>query len=69
MAKEVELAAVAVRVKLQYLDVSSPNDIEPAFRAAREGRADAGFMLVSGSILGGSTEPGSPNWRQRGHCR
>jgi putative ABC transport system substrate-binding protein len=53
MAKEVELAAGAVGVKLQYLDVSSPNDIEPAFRAAREGRADAGFMLVSGSILGG----------------
>jgi putative ABC transport system substrate-binding protein len=53
MAKEVELAAGAVGVKLQYLDVPSANDIEPAFRAAREGRADAGLMLVSGSILGG----------------
>lgn len=52
MVKEVELAAGAFGVKLQYLDVLSSNDIEPAFRAARERRADAGQMMVSGSILG-----------------
>jgi putative ABC transport system substrate-binding protein len=53
MAKEVELAAGAVGVRLQYLDVPTANDIEPAFQAARKGRAEAGLMLVSGSILGG----------------
>jgi putative ABC transport system substrate-binding protein len=53
MVREVELAAGAFGVKLLYLDVLSPNDIEPAFRAAREGRADAGQMMVSGSTVGG----------------
>ena len=31
--KEIELAAGAFKVKLQYLDVLSPNDIDTAFRA------------------------------------
>jgi putative tryptophan/tyrosine transport system substrate-binding protein len=39
--REVELAAKAFRVKLQYLDVLSPKDIETAFRAASKGRAQA----------------------------
>ena len=39
--KELELAAGAFGVKLQYLDVLSPKDIETAFRAASKGRADA----------------------------
>ena len=39
--KEMELAAGAFGVKLQYLDVLSPKDIETAFRAAAKGRADA----------------------------
>src|SRR6202007_2567820 len=33
--REVELAAKAFGVKLQYLDILSPKDIETAFRAAR----------------------------------
>ena len=45
--KEVELAAGAFGVKLQYLDVRGPKDIETAFRAASKGRADA--VLVLGS--------------------
>jgi putative ABC transport system substrate-binding protein len=45
--REVELAAGALGVKLQYVDVLSPKDIEPAFQAARKGRADA--LLVLGS--------------------
>jgi putative tryptophan/tyrosine transport system substrate-binding protein len=43
--KEVELAAKAFGVKLQYLDVLSPKDIETAFRAASKWRADAVLML------------------------
>ncbi len=51
--KEVELAARALKVKLQYLDVLDPKDIEIAFRAAGTGRADAVLMLVGGAIAGG----------------
>ena len=39
--KELELAAKAFGVKLQYLDVISPKDIETAFQAAKKARADA----------------------------
>jgi putative ABC transport system substrate-binding protein len=42
---ELELAAGALGVKLQYLDVASPKDIETAFRAAVKGRADVVLML------------------------
>jgi putative tryptophan/tyrosine transport system substrate-binding protein len=43
--REVELAAKAFGVKLQYLDVLSPKDIETEFRAANNGRPDAVLML------------------------
>src|SRR4029453_15506848 len=45
--KEAELAARALGVKLHYLDILSPKDIEPAFRAAAKGRADAVLVLTS----------------------
>jgi putative ABC transport system substrate-binding protein len=48
--REVELAAKALKVQLQYLDVLDPKDIEPAFRAASKGRADAVLMMVGGPI-------------------
>jgi putative ABC transport system substrate-binding protein len=48
--KEVELAAGALRLKLQYIDVLTTNDIEPAFRAAVKGRAEAVLELISGPI-------------------
>jgi putative ABC transport system substrate-binding protein len=48
--KELELAAGALKVKLQYLDILGPKDIETAFRAASKGRAQAVLMLVSGTI-------------------
>jgi putative ABC transport system substrate-binding protein len=48
--KEVELAAGALGVKLQYLDVREPKDIETAFRAAGKGRADAVLMMVAGGV-------------------
>lgn len=45
--KELELAAQALKVKLQYLDVLSVNDIETSFRAAGKERADAVLVLSS----------------------
>jgi putative tryptophan/tyrosine transport system substrate-binding protein len=48
--KETERAAEALGMKLQYLDVLDPKDIEIAFRAASKGRADAVLTLTS-SIL------------------
>jgi putative ABC transport system substrate-binding protein len=45
--KEIELAAGVLKVKLQYLDVLDPKDIEAAFGAASKGRADAVLVLVS----------------------
>jgi putative ABC transport system substrate-binding protein len=45
--EEVDLAARALKVKLQYLDVLSPKDIETAFRAAVKGRAEAVLVLNS----------------------
>jgi len=48
--KEVELAAGAFKIQLQYLDVSDAKDIEMAFRAASKGRADAVLMLGNFSL-------------------
>ena len=48
--REIELAAEALRVKIQYQNVLSPEDIEPAFRAAAKGRADA-VLVLPGSIF------------------
>ena len=45
--KELELAAGALKVQLQYLEVRGPKDIETAFREARERRADAVLVLAS----------------------
>ena len=45
--KETELASEALGVKIQYLDVLGPKDIETAFRAASKGRANAVLLLAS----------------------
>jgi putative tryptophan/tyrosine transport system substrate-binding protein len=45
--KETELAAGAFGLKLQYLDVLGPKDIETAFREARKGLAEAVIVLQS----------------------
>jgi ABC-type uncharacterized transport system substrate-binding protein len=45
--KETEVAAVAFGVKLQYIDVLGPKDIEVAFQEANKGRADAVLVLAS----------------------
>jgi putative ABC transport system substrate-binding protein len=48
--KEIELAANAFGLKLQYVDVLTTKDIDPAFRAAVKERADAVLENISGSI-------------------
>ena len=48
--REVELAAGAFKVQLQYLDILDPKDIETAFRAASKGRAEA-LLVLGGSVL------------------
>jgi putative ABC transport system substrate-binding protein len=54
--RETELAAGAFKVKLQYLDVLGPKDIETAFRAASKGRADAVLALASPILLSQRTQ-------------
>jgi putative tryptophan/tyrosine transport system substrate-binding protein len=48
--QEIERAATAFGVKLQYFDVLTTKDIEPAFHAAVKGRADAVLETISGPI-------------------
>jgi putative tryptophan/tyrosine transport system substrate-binding protein len=48
--KEAELAAGALGVKLQYLDVLGTKDIETAFRGASKGRAEA-VLVMGGGVL------------------
>ena len=48
---ETELAAGVLAVKLQYLDVLAPKDIETAFGAARKGRAEA-ILVLDSSVFG-----------------
>jgi putative ABC transport system substrate-binding protein len=48
--KEIELAAGALKLKLQLLDVRDAKDIETAFQAARKERADA-VLLLTAAVL------------------
>ena len=50
VSKEVERAAEALAVQLQYLEVRDPKDIETAFRAAGKGRADSLLVLTSPDV-------------------
>ena len=56
VSKETELAAGALGVKLQYLDVRGPKDIETAFREASKGRANAALVLVSPVLISQRTQ-------------
>src|SRR5262244_290810 len=51
--RELNLAANAFAVKLQYLDILSPNNFETAFRTARKESAEAVLYLVAGAIASG----------------
>ena len=48
--KELEAAAQALKIKIQYLEVPSANEIESAFREAGKEHADA-ILMLSGSVL------------------
>src|SRR6266511_1235778 len=54
--REVELAAGALGVKLQYLDVPSSKDIEIAFRAASKVRPEAVLVLASPVVVSQRTQ-------------
>jgi putative ABC transport system substrate-binding protein len=49
--KEIEAAAKAFKMQLQFLDVLHAKDMETAFRAASEGRAQ-GVLTLNSAILG-----------------
>ena len=53
--KEIEIAAAALSIKPQYLDIKDPTGIENAFRAAGKGNADAAVMLSNGGPQSSST--------------
>jgi putative ABC transport system substrate-binding protein len=48
--RETELAAGALTVQLQYIDVLDSKDIETAFRAASKGRAEA-VLVLAGAVF------------------
>jgi len=49
--REIGLAAGALNIQLQYLDVQVPKDTETAFRAASNQRAEA-LIVLGGAVLG-----------------
>jgi len=49
--RELELAAKVLGVKLQYLDILEPKDVETAFRGAAEGRADGVTTFASAMVV------------------
>jgi putative ABC transport system substrate-binding protein len=53
---ETELAARALKVKLQYQDILERKDIEDAFRAATKGHVDAVLMLASTALIAHRTQ-------------
>ena len=48
--REIEVAAAALKVQLQYVGVRGPEDIETAFREATGGRAN-GLLVLNSAIL------------------
>jgi putative tryptophan/tyrosine transport system substrate-binding protein len=49
--KEIELAAVALKMKLQFLDVLDAKDVDAAFRMASKERASALLVLPSSVLI------------------
>jgi len=50
IVRETELAAGALKLQLQYLDVLDPKDLQIAFRAATKGRAEA-LLVLAGAVF------------------
>jgi putative ABC transport system substrate-binding protein len=63
--REAELAATALGVQLQYLEVTGPQDIETAVRAASRGRADGVLVLASPVLLSNRTRLADLSVRSR----
>jgi ABC-type uncharacterized transport system substrate-binding protein len=55
-SRETELASGALGVKLQYLDVLGPKEIDTAFRAASNRRADALLVLTNPVLISVRTQ-------------
>jgi putative ABC transport system substrate-binding protein len=53
--RETEDAARALRLQLQSLEVRGPNDVEPAFQAARKERAGA-LIVLRDVVISGETK-------------
>jgi putative ABC transport system substrate-binding protein len=49
--RETEIAAEAFGVKLQYIEIQGPKDVETAFRDASKGRAE-GVLVLGGPVFG-----------------
>ena len=56
MSKETELAAGALGVQIQYLDVRVPQDVETGFRESTKRRPDAGVVLAGAVIFSQRTQ-------------
>ena len=54
--KETGVAAGALGVKVQYLDILEPRDVEIAFQAAAKGRVDAIIVLVGPLVFSQRTQ-------------
>jgi len=50
VSKEIESAAAALGIKLQYFDVVNANDFERSFRETTKGTADAILWLAGGDV-------------------
>ena len=50
--KELDVAAGAMGIKLQYMNIQVTADFDRAFRDAARARAEAALLRVSGPILG-----------------
>jgi putative ABC transport system substrate-binding protein len=48
--KEIESAAAALKIRVQYLDVVGPSDFETVFHDAAKQHADAALWLIGGNI-------------------
>ena len=49
--EEIKVVAAVMKVQVQYLDIITGKDIDPAFRAVTKTRADGVLWTVSGSVF------------------
>jgi hypothetical protein len=54
--KALELAAQALKLQSQFLDVQRPKDIDTAFPAVKTGRAEEVLVLMTGPLASHRTQ-------------